>query len=129
MQASTEENETTAFSKSSCDKPHDDCAIFVSENSTAALHTATPPRRRYASPPPAIMPPSGGRLHPAHTHPAYRAVRVCRHTIARNAKCKHFTPRCGDKSPQAPLKTVPFRLPYHGSLVRHERRLYRHAAA
>ena len=68
--------------------------------------------------------------HPICNHPAYSGIlayrhiltrsavtRMCRHTIARNARCKHLTwhgyampPRWVDKSPQAPLKTVSCRL-------------------
>ena len=68
--------------------------------------------------------------HPICNHPAYGGLlaylhiltrsavtRMCRHTIARNARCKHLTwhsyampPRWWDKSPQSPLKTVAYRL-------------------
>ena len=68
--------------------------------------------------------------HPICNHPAYGGMlaylhiltrsavtRMRRHTIARNARCKHLTwqsyalpPRWWDKSPQSPLKTVAYRL-------------------
>jgi len=59
------------------------------------------------------QPPFGRQTAPGTTSAPIPIVRMCRHTIARNALCKHNAPRCGDKSPQAPRKTVPFRLPHH----------------